>query len=152
MANFELSIPTVLKNEGGYVNDPADPGGETNFGISKHSYPNVDIKNLTEAEASALYQKDFWKFDGINDQAVATKLFDSFVNMGRRAIRFAQALVGAEQDGVYGPGTEAAINSADPEQFLSGYRNSLVDYYRGLVERDSSLGEFLAGWLRRAAQ
>lgn len=152
MADFNIAIKTVLENEGGYVDDPDDKGGETNFGISKRSYPSLDIKNLTMEEASAIYQKDFWKFDGINDQAVATKLFDSFVNMGRRAIRFAQALVGAAQDGAYGPGTEAAINSADPEQFLSGYRNSLVDYYRGLVERDSSLGEFLAGWLRRAAQ
>ena len=44
MAEFSLAIPIVLENEGGYVDDPNDPGGETNFGISKRSYPNVDIK------------------------------------------------------------------------------------------------------------
>jgi len=152
MANFELAIPTVLSNEGGYVNDIADPGGETNFGISKRSYPNVDIKNLTSESASAIYQKDFWKFDGINDQAVATKVFDAFVNMGHAAIKIAQRIVTAPEDGNYGPHTEAAINSVNPTQFLSEYKEALVQHYQNIVDANPDEKKFLTGWLRRAKQ
>lgn len=150
MANFELAIPIVLKNEGGYVNDPADPGGETNFGISKRSYPNVDIKNLTEAEASVIYQRDFWKFDGINDQAVATKLFDAYVNMKSHAIKAAQEVVQQTVDGIYGAHTEAAINNT--EDFLTKFRARLVQYYQQIVEFYPEDEKFLNGWLRRANQ
>lgn len=152
MAKFELAIPVVLSNEGGYVNDPVDPGGETNFGISKRSYPNVDIKNLTAASASAIYNQDFWKFDGISDQGVATKLFDSFVNMGRAAIKVAQSIVNTSEDGNYGPHTEAAINAVNPAQFLSEYREALVARYQRIVNDNPDDEKFLTGWLRRAKQ
>ena len=150
MASFELAIPTVLENEGGYVNDPDDAGGETNFGISKASYPNVDIKNLTKEEASAIYQRDFWKFDGINDQAVATKLFDAYVNMKSHAINAAQEVTGQTVDGKYGPHTEAAINAA--RDFLTTFRARLVQYYQEIVEYYPEDEKFLKGWLRRAQQ
>ena len=55
MAEFKLAIPRVITNEGGYVNDPDDPGGETKYGISKRSYPALDIKNLTVEQATAIY-------------------------------------------------------------------------------------------------
>ena len=64
-SSFDLAIPIVLENEGGYVNDPADPGGETKYGISKRSYPALDIKNLTVEQATAIYLRDFWQFGGI---------------------------------------------------------------------------------------
>ncbi len=150
MANFELAIPVVLKNEGGYVNDPDDAGGETNFGISKSSYPNVDIKNLTVEEASAIYKRDFWKFDGINDQAAATKLFDAYVNMKSHAIKAAQEVTQQTVDGVYGPHTEAAINNS--ANFLADFRARLVQYYKEIVEYNPEDEKFLAGWLRRAQQ
>ena len=150
MADFELAIPVVLRNEGGYVDDPNDAGGETNFGISKRSYPNVDIKNLTVEEASAIYKHDFWKFDGINDQAVATKIFDSYVNNGRTAIRIAQEVVVAPEDGEYGPHTEAAINNT--ADFLGSYRTQLAVHYRNIVANNPAMEKFLNGWLRRAAQ
>jgi len=60
MANFDKVIDKVLINEGGYVNDPHDSGGETNFGISKRAYPNVNIKELTTAGAKSIYKKDYW--------------------------------------------------------------------------------------------
>jgi lysozyme family protein len=152
MAEFSLAIPIVLENEGGYVDDPNDPGGETNFGISKRSYPNVDIKGLTAATASAIYERDFWKFGGITDQGVANKLFDSYVNMEHTAIKIAQTIVAVTADGVYGPGTEAAINYVGPEAFLAQYRTQLEQHYRNIVRANPAEEEFLAGWLRRAAQ
>jgi len=112
MANFEPAIEITLKNEGGLVDDPADPGGLTKFGLSQRSYPNVDIKNLTIEDAKAIYLKDFWKFGGITDQSIANKIFDSYVNMEHAAIKIAQKTVGfSKQDGVYGPVTETAITA-----------------------------------------
>ena len=152
MANFEDAIGVVLRNEGGYVWDGNDPGGETNFGISKRSYPNVDIKNLTVEEAKFFYKRDFWKFDGINDQAVATKLLDAYVNMGRSAIKIAQEIAVAPVDGEYGPHTEALINAISPTAFLMQYRSGLAQHYQNIVANNPAMGKFLAGWLRRAAQ
>ena len=82
MARFDMSIETILKHEGGYVNDPDDPGGETNFGISKRQYLKIDIASLTIEQAKMLYRQDYWKYDEIISQPVATKVFDMAVNMG----------------------------------------------------------------------
>ena len=59
--SFDEIIEVVLHHEGGYVNDPKDPGGETNYGISKRAYPDVDIKNLTEDGAKDIYRRDYWE-------------------------------------------------------------------------------------------
>ena len=152
MADFNLAISIVLTNEGGLVDDPNDPGGLTNYGISKASYPNLDIKNLTVAQATAIYLRDFWLFGGIVNQAVATKLFDAYVNMRHDAIKIAQGIVGAVVDGGYGVHTEAAINSTDPTNFLSSFRSALEQHYRGIAAAHPSEAKFLSGWLRRAAQ
>lgn len=152
MANFGIAIETVLKNEGGYVFNPNDAGGETKFGISKRSYPNVDIKNLTVEGACAIYQKDFWLFGGIDSQAVATKLLDSYVLERHEAIKIAQRIAEVPDDGVYGSQTENAINRVDPNNFLIGMRMGLAIYHHACVAADPNDAEFLAGWLRRDAQ
>ncbi len=65
--NWEKAISFVLKWEGGYSNDPYDSGGETKYGISKRSYPNLDIKNLTLEQAKEIYKRNYWdKIDGDN--------------------------------------------------------------------------------------
>ncbi len=152
MADFNLAIPVVLGNEGGYVNDPNDPGGETKYGISKASYPNVDIANLTVAQATAIYLRDFWLFGGVMAQNVATKLFDTYVNERHDAIKIAQRVVGATIDGNYGPHTEAAINAVDPDFFLDKFRAALISHYQAIVAAHPNEEKFLAGWLRRAEQ
>lgn len=75
----------VFKWEGGYVNDPNDPGGETNWGISKRSYPFVDIKNLTKQQAQELYKKDYWedKWETLGFPLAAC-MMDTSINMGKR--------------------------------------------------------------------
>lgn len=150
MAKFEDAIDFVLRNEGGYVFNPKDPGGETKFGITKRSYPSLDIKSLTVDQAKEIYKRDFWLFNGITHQAVATKLFDAYVNMKHSAIKLAQAIVGATQDGFYGANTEAKINTMDPVKFLNYYRIWLVQHYQDIVERKPEQIVFLKGWLRRA--
>src|SRR5690606_39725856 len=82
---FLRAVEVVLEHEGGYVNDPRDPGGETNWGISKRAYPDLDIANLTRTDAIAIYYRDWWQryeYDRLKDDAVVTKLLDMAVNMG----------------------------------------------------------------------
>lgn len=155
-SKFEDAIDFVIRNEvgsrpdGGYTNDLADAGGETKWGISARSNPGVDIKNLTLEEAKAIYKRKYWMFDGITYQAVANKLFDTYVNMEHAAIKLAQAIVGSTQDGLYGSNTEAKINTIDPVKFLSYYRVWLVRHYEDIVIANPSQGKYLNGWINRA--
>lgn len=159
MSNFETAIKVVLAHEGGYVNSDTDPGGETKYGISKRSYPNVDIKNLTVEGAKAIYLKDWWlanKYDLIGNDEVATKIFDTAVNVGaKRAHRFAQQAMNRTgkkltEDGILGPQSIATLNGTDSEQFLTAFRSIQSDYYKGLVAAKPSLSVYLRGWLIRA--
>lgn len=103
--------------EGGYVNDPRDPGGETNYGISKKAYPNEDIKNLTPQRAHEIYRDDYWNpvAGRIVDMAprLAFLVFDSSVNQGKgAAARMLQGVLRASQDGIIGPKTLEALQEA----------------------------------------
>jgi len=115
--NFDDSVDLILKLEGGYVDDPRDSGGETKYGISKKSYPDEDIKNLTLQRAKEIYRSDYWNRTAgrVYDTApnLATLLFDTAVNMGAGwAAQALQGLVHVAQDGVIGPMTLAALQSA----------------------------------------
>lgn len=84
MSNFDRAFQFLIGEEGGYVNDPKDPGGETKYGISKRAYPSEDIKSLTLDRAKHLYKRDYWdRIDGDNrpwNEALC--MFDCAVNMG----------------------------------------------------------------------
>lgn len=160
MADFHLAIPTVLRHEGGYCNDCHDAGGETNFGISKRSYPDLNIAHLTVDDAKAIYRRDFWdvlRLDEIMDQAVATKLLDTAVLIGRsRATKFLQRAVQqagggiVEVDGIIGSRTITAANQCPASLLLPAYRQILATYYEGLVEAVPRNRKFLSGWIARA--
>jgi len=83
-SDFERAVTFVLAWEGGYVNNPVDPGGETNWGISRRSYPNLDIRNLTVAQAKEIYRTDYWLRAGCDALAWPLSLmhFDTAVNCG----------------------------------------------------------------------
>lgn len=90
-SNFQQAIKFVLKWEGGYVDNPNDPGGETNFGISKRAYPHLDIKNLAEEQAKEIYHRDYWVKVGCIEIAhpLDIVVFDTAVNLGvSRALEF----------------------------------------------------------------
>lgn len=156
---FETAINSVLSHEGGYVNDPTDRGGETKYGISKRSYPNIDIKNLTLEQAKAIYKRDFWDnqpYKNINDIELSTKMFDLSVNMGaiqankllQRALRaLGQTVV---EDGVIGSKSLAAINSVDSSKLLVSLRSEAAGYYRIIAAVKTNQIRFLQGWLTRA--
>lgn len=110
---FRQAIDIVLEKEGGYIFDPDDPGGETNFGISKRQYPDLDIKNLSIGHARMIYERDYWN----KVQAMALPedfrliMVDCAVNQGVKAsILMLQDLVGAKKDGVLGKKTLEACN------------------------------------------
>lgn len=92
--DFEKALSFVLKWEGGYSNDPRDPGGETKYGISKRSYPNEDIKNMTIERATKIYYENYWLKPGCDKLPFPFDIivFDTAVNLGgRRAMEFLNA-------------------------------------------------------------
>ena len=159
---FNVQIVKTLAFEGGYGNDPDDPGGETNFGISKAAYPDLDIKSLTQDGAIAIYKRDYWFDPGISQlpDAIAGKVFDMGVNMGpTTAIRIWQQVLnswmdfGLACDGRIGPITAAASMTAcakNPALSLTNYRAALAEHYLEIIRNNPSLGKFKNGWLRRA--
>ena len=147
---FDQSVGFVLGKaiEGGYVNDRRDPGGETNFGISKRSYPDLDIKALTKAEAIKIYRRDFWDAVRGDDlpPIVAVAVFDAAVNQGvRPAIQLLQRALGVGADGVIGEITLAAAAQADPEELLVEYLGWRARRYHGTNNADV----YIRGWMIR---
>jgi lysozyme family protein len=156
---FNDIVRNTLKNEGGYVNDPADPGGETNFGISKRSHPYLDIKNLTESKAKSIYYRNYWLPAGCNlikDFNLANKIFDLAVNLGIHAevILLQRALRGfcarLSEDGLLGPQTMSAVAEAEPVALLHAIKSEAAGYYRLICADKPDLRKFLEGWLIRA--
>ena len=158
LIQFNEIIEVVLHHEGGYVNDPKDPGGETNFGIAKRSHPDVDIKNLTKDGAKEIYKEHYW--DGNKVESLPEQLrhiyFDMCVNQGKgRAVKILQRAANAKGadlkvDGGLGPKTLAAINDSNVElQRVRAYR---VKYYADLVTRKPDLEKFFYGWFKRALE
>lgn len=148
---FDKAVELILKHEGGYVNDPRDPGGETKYGISKRSYPNVDIKNLTIEQAKSIYKKDFWdklRCDELSFE-VAVILFDMGVNSGiSRAVRILQKTVGSTQDGIIGPQTIKMANKSDPVIVSEKYTTERILFYSGL----NTFSVYKGGWVRRSIE
>ena len=153
MANFNEAIEKTLVNEGGYVFDKDDAGGETKFGISKRSYPDVDIKNLTTDEAKAIYKKDYWnklKADDIASQKVAFELFDTAVNMGvKTASKLIQGCSGAFVDGIIGSQSLESINNIDEELLLLRFKLAKVSRYAYLAKKRPTNKKYLLGWINR---
>ena len=159
---FERAVAATLKREGGYVHDPDDPGGETKFGISKRSYPDLDIKRLSEDDAKGIYRRDFWDRYGygrIGELQIAAKVFDLAVNMGPKAAhRIAQRALKSvdrrvEEDGILGPKTLAALNGAgkaNTAALVAALRSEAGGQYRLLVAINAWKIKYLRGWLIRA--
>lgn len=146
--NFKTAIKLILKFEGGYVDDPLDPGGETKFGISKRSYPNLDIANLTKDEAKAIYKADYW--DKLNldllPPAIRLIVFDAGVNHGTFwAAKALQSLANVKLDGHIGPITAAAIGELNARKTLLRYAQKRKDYYF----QNRMFFRFGRGWIGR---
>lgn len=155
MSTFAVAIITVIFHEKGYVNDPNDPGGETNFGISKRSYPHLDIKNLTQLQAEEIYKRDWWdnyEYGRINDQAIATKVFDNSVPMGAKSAAncLQRAIRSCKNIDIYDTGEIDAYvlsltNSIEAAILLPSLKSEIAAHYR-LINNP----KYIQGWLNRA--
>ena len=149
--NFETAIERILAHEGGYVNNPRDPGGETQWGISKRSYPAVDIRALTRDGAKAIYERDFWRpvVSTVADGALQYQLLDAAVNHGMgNAVRFLQRAVGVADDGHWGPMSGAALSRMSAADAHLLFMAERFEFWAKL----SAFDAFGRGWTRRGAQ
>lgn len=162
MTNDQM-ITAVLKHEGGFVNNPNDKGGATNFGITRETLSEwragpvtvADVKALTEAEARRIYLELFivWPgFDKISDSRLRHLAVDSGVQHGpKRVITWLQALVNVTADGKLGPKTAAAINQEGPGRLFNRLLARRIRWYGSLISSARSQAVFAAGWMKRAA-
>jgi len=151
MDNFLVAINRVLGIEAGLVDDPNDPGGVTKWGISKRSYPNLDITNLTRDQAVALYHRDFWSVLGLDSLplSIASQILDFAVNSGGDiAKRALQRAVGVAPDGVVGGHTLAALKSTEPHDLIMIFLAERLDFMTGC----KNWGADGKGWARRVSQ
>lgn len=163
-SDFDRAFDEIIGLEGGYVHDPDDYGGETNWGISKRSYPDVDIKNLTLRGAKAIYLRDYWnrmRLPDVIDQDIAMELFEQGVNMGtstaimnlQKSLNIVDGPV--DVDGVIGPQTLDAVNQIDTAEekdaLLKCLNGLQFGHYIDIVENNPSQKKFLVGWLKRIA-
>jgi len=152
MADFEIAVQLTLKNEGGFVDNPADPGGATNMGIEQRDLPNISIRTLTVAQAVAYYRETYWKslYSEITSQLIANKLFDLGVLFGiGTAVKNLQGALSLFADGDFGPVTLAAANEAEPTELLSEFKLKMRARATAIVIMNPKEAEFLNGWIRR---
>ena len=152
-SNVGKMITALLEVEGGYVDDPLDSGGETNFGISKRQFPNLDIKGLTEAKARGIYERTYFYGPGYDKLPTYLQpiMFDYGVNSGPMiATKALQRVVRVKEDGVLGPKTLAAVEAyPEPERLVKKVAIERLTMLMRLVGRRPKDVRFARGWVSR---
>jgi len=150
--NFDECLKMLLHHEGGYVNHPKDPGGETNLGVTKRVYEKwggtKDMKDLTVEDVAPIYKKNYWDKCKCNDLASGLDwaVFDWAVNSGTgRSAKAVQKICGASQDGAIGPKTLALVNGQDTHYMVEEFGKIRQNFYESL----STFNTFGKGWTRR---
>lgn len=161
MAKYEKLIPTVLKWEGGFANHPSDPGGATNSGVTLTTFRSVfgkdksvkDLKNMTREQWEYIFKTRFWDrwhADEIDSQAIANLLVDWVWASGVYGIKYPQAVLGVETDGIVGLKTLAAINYyPNKKELFEKLWNRRKKHFEDIVRNRPQSKVFLKGWLRR---
>ena len=156
--NFPKALAAVLVHEGGFVNNPKDPGGMTNLGVTKRVWEEwkgqavdeAEMRALTPEKVAPLYKAKYW--DMVHgDQlpsGVDLCVFDCAVNSGvKRAAKFLQRAVGVDDDGVIGRGTLAAVEALAPEEIIDRFCAERLSFLEALP----TFATFGKGWSRRVA-
>jgi len=154
--NFDKALQMLLKHEGGWVNHPRDPGGETNHGVTRSVWEkwigkqieSGDMKNVTQEDVAPLYKHEYWQ--RIKGDKLPSGLdffcFDWAVNSGvSRSAKALQGVIGANQDGGIGPKTLALLKDQDTRYVLQSMHDKRQGFYEGL----STFDTFGKGWTRR---
>ena len=157
--NYEHCLEMILHHEGGYVNHPKDPGGETNLGVTKRVYEEhggeKDMKDLTVEDVAPIYKKSYWDRVKGDDLPAGLDLcvFDFGVNAGTgRAAKYLQRMIGTTVDGGIGPNTLKAlhtfVDNESLEYAIDTYQSNRQAYY----EKLSTFDTFGKGWTRRVME
>ena len=161
MVDFELAFARLVDHEGGYTDDPKDPGnwtggkggvGEckgTKFGIAANTYGHLDIKNLTLADAKKIYREDYWDVVLDAHPAIKFQVFDAAVNHGLgNSIRILQRAVGVADDGDWGPHSAKALRALDHNDALLRFLGYRLKFWASLEK----FNDYGRGWSRRCAE
>ena len=161
---YQHCLKMILHHEGGYVNHPSDPGGETNLGVTKKVYDAYckkmgyhikDMRDLEIPDVAPIYKTEYWdrvKGDDLHP-ALALCVFDFGVNAGTgRAAKYLQKLVGASADGAIGPNTlkkvNAFVDKHGIKDVVETYQANRQKYY----EKLKHFKTFGRGWTRRVTE
>jgi lysozyme family protein len=164
---FDKCLVVILREEGGYSNDPIDRGGATNYGIIQSEYdrwrtkqglPTRSVHQIDGDEVREIYHDEYWAPEHCDDmpEPLDLVMFDGAVNHGDgQEIKFIQRAIGVEDDGVWGPHTAAAlqdhINKEGAVELAKEVIEQRVNFYHRIVDHDPSQQRFLNGWLNRMA-
>lgn len=161
MVNFEKAFERLINHEGGFSDDPKDPGNWTSgsvgvgllkgtkYGIAANTYGHLDIKNLTLDQAKVIYRLEYWDVIADAHPAVKFQLFDAAVNHGRgNAVRMLQRAVGAVDDGDWGPASNAALRAMEHNDVLLRFLGYRLKFWASLEKFDT----YGRGWSRRCAE
>ena len=158
ITNFDTCLSHVLSSEGGFVNNPNDPGGMTNLGCTKatweefvgHPVSEADMRNLTPADVKPLYKRKYW--DRVSGDFLPAGLdyavFDAAINSGPgRAAKWLQEVVGVTADGSIGPATLKAIEAFNALELIAHYNDKRLQFLEALP----TFATFGKGWSNRVS-
>jgi len=152
--NFKECLDLVLKAEGGWVNHPSDPGGETNLGVTKRVWEEYvghtveNLKKLTKEDVAPLYELKYWRpcYGEVLPRGLDFVVFSMGVNAGPgRSVKLLQSSIGCVPDGVIGPKTRGLISDSNSATLIAKFSESRREYYRSL----KNFPIFGKGWLNR---
>ena len=160
MADYRKLKPFILRWEGGYINDQADLGKQTNKGVTLSTYRSVfgknktvsDLKKITDEQWEFIFKKfywDKWKADYIKDQNVANILVDWLWCSGSYGIKIPQRVLGVSADGIVGSKTIAAINARDGRELFDTIKQERKDFIDRICQTRPQNRKFKNGWMNR---
>ena len=148
--DFDTAFDRLMGHEGGYTTGDGDPGGETKWGVSKRSYPDEDIPNLTKDRAKDIFRADFWDRINVGDlpDGVAFQVSDFAYNSGvETAVRYLQRALGVADDGHWGPVSQRAARGASESDTIM----RLLAQRLRFLTRLSNWPKAGKGWVNRIA-
>ena len=154
IGNFKECLDLVLKSEGGWVHHEADPGGETNLGVTKRvweeyvGHPVESLKKLTKEDVAPLYELKYWRpcYGEVLPRGLDFVVFSMGINAGTgRSIKLLQLSIGCVPDGVIGPKTRKLISDSNTATLIAKFSEARREYYRSL----KTFPIFGKGWLNR---
>jgi lysozyme family protein len=158
-SNFKQALEHLVKSEGGYVDNPKDPGGRTNLGVTQKVWESwvgresneKEMRALTKTDVEPLYKRKYWDACRCDDLPTGLDylVFDFAVNAGvGRSAKTLQSCVGVSVDGQIGNQTIEATKKIAPSDLIERFSEAKINFYKSLV----TFSTFGKGWLNRVEE